>query len=216
MASWAALSGGIYLHLLPLLDDGLNVLMRFRIPAQHCACTVPRPARTPRHFVVKSGVLRALAATCDDPAVIESRLASVLKRRAELDLLVALYLIKDLEPTEPLKRAVKRLIGNSNKNVRTGAYVAVGTLQFMDYVKSLKRRLPGEKGMPKAACQWALSCLGEGDFEGDEDPETYAYDLLPDNNLYEGDLEAMVDENGRKPGGRGGRSGGRSGGRRGR
>jgi len=165
---------------------------------------------------VRSHLLRALAATCDDPAVIEARLASVLKRRAELDLLVALYLVKDLEPTEALKRAVKRLIGNSNKNVRTGAYVAVGTLQFVDYIKSLKSRLSREKGMPKAACQWALSCLGEGEFEGDEDPETYAYDLLPDNNLYEGDLEAMVDENGRKPGGRGGRSGGRSGGRRGR
>ncbi|MEE2712631.1 MAG: HEAT repeat domain-containing protein [Planctomycetota bacterium] len=167
---------------------------------------------------VRSHLLRALVATCEDAKILERNLASVMKRRAELDLVVALYLVSNLDATAALKKAVKALLTNSNKNVRTAAFVAVGSLMLSEYGKSLKRRLPGEKGMPKSACEWALSALGGPDYEAEEDPESYVYDLLPDNNLYEGDLEALVDENGRRRGGgRGGRSGGgRSGGRSGR
>lgn len=167
---------------------------------------------------VRSHLLRALIATCDDASIIEKALTKVMRRRAELDLVVALYLVKDLDATPAFKKAIKRLLTNNNKNVRTAAFVATGNLQLKEHVKTLKRRVGGEKGMPKAACEWALEQLGEGEFESEEDPETYVYELLPDNNLYEGDLEALVDENGRKPGGgRGGRGGGgRGGGRRGR
>ena len=167
---------------------------------------------------VRSHLLRALVATCEDAATLEKNLASVMKRRAELDLVVALYLVSSLDTIPALKKAIKRLLTNSNKNVRTAAFVAVGSLVLSEYAKTLKRRLPGEKGMPKSACEWALAAFGGPDYEADEDPETYVYDLLPDNNLYEGDLEALVDENGRRRGGgRGGRSGGgRSGGRSGR
>jgi uncharacterized membrane protein YgcG len=133
-----------------------------------------------------------------------------------LDLVVALYLVSSLDTIPALKKAIKRLLTNSNKNVRTAAFVAVGSLVLSEYVKTLKRRLPGEKGMPKSACEWALAVFGGPDYEADEDPETYVYDLLPDNNLYEGDLEALVDDDGRRRGGgRGGRSGGGRGGRSG-
>ena len=166
---------------------------------------------------VRSHLLRALIATCDDVSILEKALTAVLKRRAELDLVVALYLVKDLDATPAFRKAVKRLLTSNNDNVRTAAFVATGSLQLKEYEKTLKRRSGGEKGMPKIACDWALSQLGDAEFEAEEDPEDYVYELLPDNNLYEGDLEALVDENGRKPGGRGGRGGGagRGGGGRG-
>ena len=60
-------------------------------------------------------------------------------------------------------------------------FVAVGAMH-----------LPGEKGMPKSACEWALAAFGGPDYEADEDPENWGYVIFRNWGCKVGDLTVLV------------------------
>jgi hypothetical protein len=166
---------------------------------------------------VRTHLVRAVASCAGDKGELKEAVLKLLKSTGKLDKIAALYVATACEPDDELKKAIVRAAGHSSANVRSAAYYAIGTLKIEEARKRLKSRKSSERGQTLSCLLWALAQLGEDPYEEEDDPATIVRNELPDNHLYDGDLEGPEDDNRNRPGGGrpgGGRSGGRGGGGR--
>jgi HEAT repeat protein len=161
---------------------------------------------------VRSHLLRALAGCCTDPKRLEKIVIKGIKARPMVDRVTALHIASSLDQTKKLTKALLKALNERNSQVRSAAYIAVGTMPVMEAKKPIVRKIRGERGTALASARWALEQMGGAPFDGDEDPAETVRELLPDYFLYDGSLE---DPNpGRRRGGGGGGGGAGGGGRR--
>lgn len=161
-----------------------------KIAAADSARPIAFALRRERNERARSSLLRALSACDEDSEITRQLVVTTLKRSSRTDRLTGLYVASTIDPDEKVVAAVGKLARNSNTQVRAAAYLVIGTHGLEKFRPLLEKRLRGERSLSRHACGWAAGELGGAEYMGGEDVELSIRELLPDNHLREGRLDA--------------------------
>lgn len=156
-----------------------------RIGMADSALALHAALKKDRQDRVRTHLFRALSVCETDKDALRVLLLKATRSRNDLEVITALWLLKDLKPDRDVPRALQALFAHRDDEVRTAAYVTTGRLAISELEKEIRKRLHKEGNLPRDAALWALAELGGEPYGGTQDPETAVYDLLPDNSLHE-------------------------------
>lgn len=158
---------------------------------------------------IRSHIVRALFACATDDKTRRDVVMKLLASTSQLDQILGLYQAINLKRDADLDKALLKSMNSTVTQVRVAAYFAIGSLKVEKAKDPIERKIGSERDPAKSAAQWALEQLGGPSYTGELDVASETLDQLPDNGLYEGDVDGGTNNSNKSPGGRGG--GGRGG-----